>query len=103
MRTTKRTTPPKDTRPPIAISYIRFSTSEQRKGDSLRRQTEGTERWCEKNGIPLDRELSCHDGGRSAYHGKHRSDKAALGRFLELVKQGRVPQGSYLIIENLDR
>jgi DNA invertase Pin-like site-specific DNA recombinase len=43
------------------------------------------------------------DAGRSAYHGEHRSDKAALGKFLELVRRGRVPHGSYLIIENLDR
>jgi DNA invertase Pin-like site-specific DNA recombinase len=104
MRAAKRQpTPPADTRTPIAISYLRFSTPEQAKGDSLRRQTEGTERWCEKNGIALDRKLSCLDAGRSAYHGKHRSDKAALGQFLELVKTGRVPRGSYLIIENLDR
>jgi DNA invertase Pin-like site-specific DNA recombinase len=93
--------PPAETRPPIAISYLRFSTPEQAKGDSLRRQTEGTERWCEKNGVPLNRDL--RDLGKSAFHGAHRSDKAALGRFLEVVKAGEVPRGSYLIIENLDR
>jgi DNA invertase Pin-like site-specific DNA recombinase len=47
--------------------------------------------------------LSCLDAGRSAYHGRHRDDKAALGRFLEYVREGRVPRGSYLVIENLDR
>ncbi len=95
--------PPEDNRPPIAVSYLRFSSIEQRKGDSVRRQTEGTEKWCEKNGIPLDHNLSCLDAGKSAFHGDHRSDKAALGNFLELVKAGKVPRGSYLIIENLDR
>src|SRR6266542_4708574 len=102
MRTPKKT-PQADTRPPIAISYVRFSTPEQRRGDSLRRQTQDTDHWCKANGIPLDGNLSCCDAGRSAYRGRHREDKAALGRFLELVKEGKVPRGSYLVIENLDR
>jgi DNA invertase Pin-like site-specific DNA recombinase len=101
MSTTKRPTPaaPK----PIAISYLRFSTPDQKRGDSTRRQTEATEAWCERNGIPLDRSLSMKDEGRSAYKGDNRSYKAALGRFLELVHEAKVPYGSYLIIENLDR
>jgi DNA invertase Pin-like site-specific DNA recombinase len=90
-----------DRRPPIAISYIRFSSPEQRRGDSLRRQTVDTEAWCKKEGIALDRKLV--DPGRGAFHGKHRDDKAALGRFLQCVHEGAVPRGSYLIIENLDR
>jgi DNA invertase Pin-like site-specific DNA recombinase len=102
-RTTKTTTTPTttSTSTPIAISYIRFSTPEQRKGGSLERQTADTEAWCTRTGIPLDRELT--DPGRSAFHGKHRSDKAALGGFLEQVRQGKVPHDSYLVIENLDR
>src|SRR5262249_6839677 len=43
------------------------------------------------------------DLGRSAFKGRHRDDKAALGGFLKLVEAGKVPRGSYLIIENLDR
>src|SRR5687768_12023022 len=39
---------------PVAFSYVRFSTPEQAKGDSLRRQTEATEEWCRRNAIPLD-------------------------------------------------
>jgi DNA invertase Pin-like site-specific DNA recombinase len=98
-----RQKPQTDARPPVAVSYIRFSSPEQRKGDSLRRQTADTERWCERSGVPLDRDLSCKDAGRSAYHGRHRSDRAALGQFLDLVKEGKVPRGSFLVIENLDR
>lgn len=86
-----------------APAGIRFSSPEQRKGDSRRRQTADTERWCEANGIPLDNKLSCKDAGRSAYHGRHLDDDAALGQFLEVVKEGKVPRGSFLIIENLDR
>jgi DNA invertase Pin-like site-specific DNA recombinase len=89
--------------PPIAISYVRFSSKEQRKGDSLRRQTEATEQWCKRHGTKLDESLSLRDLGTSAFRGKHRSDKAALGGFLLLVEQGKVPVGSYLVIENLDR
>jgi DNA invertase Pin-like site-specific DNA recombinase len=91
---------PCDSRPPIAVSYLRFSSPEQRKGDSHRRQTEDTEKWCARNGIPLDQKLSSCG---SAFRGKHRSDIEALGQFLGLVKHGQVPRGSYLIIENLDR
>lgn len=90
-----------DTRPPVAISYQRFSDPKQRKGDSRRRQTEGAEGWCARHNVSLDTTLV--DPGRSAYHGRHRSDKAALGNFLQLVKEGKVPRGSFLVIENLDR
>lgn len=38
----------------------------------------------------------------SAHTGAHRSDKAALGRFLRLVEAGRIRRGSYLLIEDLD-
>src|SRR5262249_13197005 len=65
--------------------------------------TADTEAWCRKSGIPLDTSLSLRDLGVSAFRGKHRSDKAALGHFLEAVRQGKVPKGSYLVIENLDR
>ncbi len=88
---------------PIAIGYVRFSTPEQAKGDSERRQVAATEAWCRRNGIALDGSLSLRGLGVPAYRGKHRSDKAALGQFLEAVKQGEVPKGSFLIIENLDR
>src|SRR4051794_6538725 len=88
---------------PRAYSYIRFSTLEQLKGDSLRRQLEGTAAWCAKNGVPLDTSLTLHDLGVSAFRGAHRDDKHCLAQFLRAVKQGKVPKGSYLVIENLDR
>lgn len=93
------------TTPPVAYSYIRFSTPEQRKGDSLRRQTEGATAWSAKNAVPLDTSLTLHDKGCSAYKGLHREnpDKHALALFLKLVEKGRVRSGDYLLIENLDR
>ncbi len=88
---------------PIAYSYIRFSSAEQAKGDSLRRQTAKTAEWCQRNSIQLDTSLTLRDLGVSAYRGRHRDDRFALGQFLKLAERGRVPKGSYLIIENLDR
>src|SRR5262249_46671327 len=95
---------PPATPPPVAYSYIRFSNPEQAKGDSLRRQTEDTEAWCQRNGIPLDASLTLRDLGVSAFRGRHREgDKYCLAQFLKLVNQGRIARGSYLVIENLDR
>jgi len=88
----------------IAYSYIRFSHPSQSEGDSLRRQTEATAEWCERNKIRLDTSLTLRDLGVSAFRGRHRTDdKNALAQFLKLVERGRIPKGSYLIIENLDR
>jgi DNA invertase Pin-like site-specific DNA recombinase len=90
---------------PLAYSYVRFSTSEQLDGDSLRRQTEAAAEWCQRNSVCLDTSLTLRDLGVSAFRGKHRQnpDRNALAAFLKLVEQGRVPRGSYLVIENLDR
>ncbi len=89
---------------PLAYSYIRFSTPEQRQGDSLRRQTEAVTDWCLRNGARMDTTTTFRDRGRSAYTGDHRTgDRGALAAFLRLVETGRVPRGSFLILENLDR
>ncbi len=89
----------------VAYSYVRFSHPDQAKGDSLRRQTEAAEAWCEKNGVRLDASTTLHDLGKSAYTGAHRTnpDRHALAAFLKLVEAGKVPRGSYLVVENLDR
>jgi DNA invertase Pin-like site-specific DNA recombinase len=101
----KKQLSPTPATPAVAYSYIRFSTSEQRKGDSLRRQTEEAAAWCARNNVPLDTATTLHDLGKSAYTGKHREnpDRHALAAFLKLVEAGKVPRGSFLVIENLDR
>jgi DNA invertase Pin-like site-specific DNA recombinase len=93
------------TTPAIGYSYIRFSSPAQAEGDSLRRQTEAARQWCEKNAVCFDTTTTLHDLGKSAYTGAHRKnpDRHALAAFLKLVEQGKIPRGSYLIIENLDR
>src|SRR5215471_18471211 len=90
---------------PTAYSYIRFSSPEQAKGDSIRRQESLRDAWLAKTGAVLDTSLSLRDEGVSAFAGAHRqnADRHALAAFLELVKQGRIPRGSYLIVESLDR
>lgn len=87
---------------PKCYSYIRFSTPEQRKGDSLRRQAEAAEEWASQHGMVLDNTTRLKDLGLSAYHGVHK-DKGALGGFLELVTKGKIVPGSVLIVESLDR
>jgi DNA invertase Pin-like site-specific DNA recombinase len=90
---------------PVAFSYIRFSHPDQAKGDSLRRQTDAAQDWCRRHGARLDIATTFRDLGKSAFLGKHRKnpDRHALAAFLKLVEAGKVPRGSFLIIENLDR
>lgn len=83
-----------------AFSYIRFSTPEQARGDSLRRQLEGARLWCAEHGLELDDSL--RDLGRSAFKGKH-AEFGALRRFLDFVEDGTVPRGSHLLVESFDR
>jgi DNA invertase Pin-like site-specific DNA recombinase len=83
-------------------SYVRFSTPEQRLGDSERRQIDGAKAWAKRNGYELDESLRLLDDGRSGFHGTHRT-KGKLGAFLQLVEAGDIPSGSILVVENIDR
>src|SRR5262245_48016166 len=83
-----------------AYSYVRFSSGDQIKGDSQRRQIEATEDWCRKNGVQLVTRYS--DLGVAAFRGKN-AQTGALGKFLSLVKAGQIERGSYLVVESLDR
>jgi DNA invertase Pin-like site-specific DNA recombinase len=88
--------------PSKAYSYIRFSTPEQLKGDSLRRQLEGTKAYCLAKRLTLDESLSLRDLGVSGFKGRNRT-KGALAAFLNAIHEGRVESGSVLIVESLDR
>ncbi|MBC8080900.1 MAG: recombinase family protein [Gorillibacterium sp.] len=85
---------------PKCYSYIRFSTPEQSKGDSLRRQLEMSERYAKEHGLNLD---PMRDLGLSAFKGEHRTKGTALSGFLALVQDGKIPKGSTLLVESLDR
>ena len=86
-----------------AYSYLRFSTPEQAQGDSFRRQTALALKYAQQHGLDLDTSLNFHDLGVSAYHGKNASAEGRLGAFIDAIKQELVPQGSYLLVESLDR
>ena len=85
---------------PRAFSYVRFSSIKQAKGDSLRRQTEAVDRYVKANNLVLDTSLSMKDEGISAFSGAN-IQEGALGVFLALVKGGKIPKGSVLIVESL--
>jgi DNA invertase Pin-like site-specific DNA recombinase len=90
---------------PKAYSYIRFSSPEQARGDSYRRQREAAIAYCEEQGLELAeaKEYRFFDAGRSAYKGEHVDDSGELARFLAYVDDGMIPSGSYLLVESLDR
>jgi DNA invertase Pin-like site-specific DNA recombinase len=60
-----------------------------------------------RNNVTLDTSLTLEDRGVSGFTGEHRNnpDRYALAAFLALAKAKppKVPEGSYLIVENLDR
>lgn len=86
---------------PKAYSYLRFSTPEQAKGDSLRRQTEQAQAYAERHGLDLVEE-SYEDLGVSAFRGAN-ADTGMLGEFRRAVEDGLIPRGSFLLVESFDR
>jgi DNA invertase Pin-like site-specific DNA recombinase len=84
---------------------LRFSHPDQAKGDSVRRQHELRDAWLKRHPeVKLDTSLTLEDKGVSGFTGEHRNgDRHALATFVGMVKAGRVPKGSYLIVESLDR
>lgn len=85
-----------------AFAYIRFSSSKQKEGDSLRRQLESCRDYCSKNNLILD-EREFKDFGKSAYKKANIKKGSALSAFLALIETGEIPSGSYLLIESIDR
>jgi DNA invertase Pin-like site-specific DNA recombinase len=87
---------------PKAYSYTRFSKPEQAKGDSSTRQALAAEQWAKERNVELDTELTFRDEGISAFDGLN-VERGALGAFLKAVQTGEVPNGSWLLVESLDR
>lgn len=85
-----------------AYSYVRCSTTEQLKGDSIRRQNRLAEDYCNKHNLELDKTLSFKDLGVSAF----KSDNLIsgnLGILINCIETGIIKQGEYILIENFDR
>ena len=89
---------------PKVYSYTRMSTREQMQGDSARRQYDMASRWLVQHpGMELDTELGMSDLGVSGFSGDNLDNEAALGGFIQGIKDGVVPPGSVLLLEKLDR
>ena len=88
---------------PRAYSYVRFSTPEQTKGDSLRRQLDLSARYAQEHGLALDETLTFRDCGVSAFDKSNLGSGGKLKEFLDAVDRGHVPPGSFLLVESLDR
>lgn len=86
---------------PKAYSYVRFSTPRQAQGDSHRRQVQQAQEYCLTNNLDLD-DKTIEDFGVSAFRGNNRTD-GELGRFIDAVKAGSIEEGSYLLVESVDR
>jgi DNA invertase Pin-like site-specific DNA recombinase len=83
-----------------AFSYIRFSSPEQAKGDSFRRQSEAAAAWALSRGYTIVKSLE--DLGISAYRGQN-VNVGEFAEFLLAAETRQLPEGSVLIVENLDR
>lgn len=86
---------------PLAFSYLRLSTPEQRRGGGRQRQLALAEQYAAKHALRLD-PRSFEDLGVSGFRGDNLTT-GQLGRVLHAAKTGTIPAGSYLLIESLDR
>lgn len=82
--------------------YIRFSSSKQAFGDSVRRQKASAMRWCRENDLDFEKLLTYEDLGKSAFFGANAAS-GQLSLFLESLHSGDIPKGSILLVESLDR
>jgi Resolvase, N terminal domain/Recombinase len=90
------------TPPPRVYLYVRFSSAEQSKGDSVRRQEEMGDQFARERHIKINEILRITDEGVSGFRGRNRTH-GALSGFLDLMREKKIPQGSELWVENLDR
>jgi DNA invertase Pin-like site-specific DNA recombinase len=74
---------------PKAFSYVRFSTPEQREGQSQRRQIALAEKYATQHGLELDRKTRYQDLGVSAFRGRN-AEHGALADFRQAVQEGRI-------------
>lgn len=85
-----------------AIAYLRFSSLQQAKGDSARRQKKLIDEWLSHNPDYYLDPVTYEDMGLSAWRGHH-AVRGAFAVFMVAVEQGLVGHGTVLLIESLDR
>lgn len=81
--------------------YIRFSHDKQAEGSSYDRQLGSAKAFCPT--LIEDNDHVFFDSGKSAFHGEQLATGGELRRFYDAVKTGKVPKGSTLLVEDLDR
>lgn len=86
----------------IAYSYGRFSTLEQAKGDSFRRQRDSAKQWCNDHDFKLS-ERQFFDKGKSGFYGENFKENGALKAFIQLHREGKIERDAVLIIDSVDR
>ncbi|AVP84535.1 recombinase family protein [Aeromonas hydrophila] len=82
-----------------AILYSRFSSTQQSDGNSMERQLKAAISYCERNALELS-SIRFSDLGVSGWSGVERDGLAAL---LRCVREGYVPNNSYILVEDADR
>lgn len=80
-----------------AISYRRFSSWPQARGDSQRRQSSLTDQYCKQNGLTLID--TYFDPGVSGFSGENLNDGSALRALLDAAQAGEFQSGTRLIVE----
>lgn len=83
-----------------SISYSRFSSDQQKLGDSLKRQLETYQSIVKQHSL-IDIGQAFIDEGKSAYKGKHLD--AQLGAMIQVLVTMNLPQKPVLVIEKWDR
>ncbi|HGM7319369.1 recombinase family protein [Stenotrophomonas sp.] len=85
----------------LAYTYIRFSTPDQASGNSLDRQQLAIDEFVRTHNLTLAPSSAFKDLGISGFRGANL--RHGLGEFIAEVDAGKVPRGSYLLMESLDR
>lgn len=86
-----------------AYLYARFSSLEQGRGTSLKRQFENARKHAERHKWVLGPDCEISDKGRSAYHGANRAEGGALWHFERQVEKGFYRNGAVFVVEHFDR
>lgn len=89
-----------NTTPKYCFSYIRFSSKKQELGSSLERQEPIAERVAKEKGWIYRPEFNATSLGVSAYKG---DNKKKLESIAQAARDEKIPQGTVMVIETLDR
>lgn len=85
----------------IVISYVRFSSSIQELGDSIKRQKNSAKTFCENHNLVLSN-IKYNDFGRSGFKGDHLKADGGLRAFIDAVENDpeglKFPKGRTLLL-----